>query len=151
MNRKKPKADVCKGCKKPTSLIYKEIEGDKVSCINMCNDCPLKQKLIPPDSKDQINMSCICCETSFTHIKTEGFIGCEECYQRFGKELKAIVSMEPLSEFQDPNKSNPQEMMILKKALEAAIENELYEEAARLRDLIKTAKEGTCLENSPLS
>lgn len=107
--------------------------------------------LIEEEKKEKV---CSVCGTKFKDFEKRGFLGCSECYRTFKEELRPILlnlhgnvkhvgkkrgekfSFESIYE---------SEIKRLKKELEYAVEEERYEDAAKIRDkineLLKNAKD----------
>jgi len=96
-------------------------------------------------------MQCSRCGLSYEDFRKIGRLGCSECYTSFAKYLGPLlkrihgagqhVGKMPLT-YAEPaaprgQKSRPIDIVGLKAKLQQAIENEDFEEAARLRDAIK--------------
>ena len=89
--------------------------------------------------------SCPACGAGFADIRREGKVCCPECYQTFSAELESVVrslhgkathtGRAPVALRAQRDKQN--RMSTLRRALQEAITQERYEDAARLRDEIK--------------
>jgi len=90
-------------------------------------------------------LSCSVCGYSFSNFKKSSMLGCSTCYNVFEPELLGIFGkLQPGTRHIGKipkNKSNAitknLELTNLKSKLQAAISNEEYEEAAKIRDLIR--------------
>lgn len=90
------------------------------------------------------DITCNFCNTSFDEYKKTGKLGCGKCYSTFRKQLKPIIEgiygysehigKFPKNEFKDTEIVRTVEQ--LKEKLNMAIQEEEYEEAAKLRDEI---------------
>ena len=90
--------------------------------------------------------ACASCGMTYDDFRKVGRLGCAECYVTFKRSLGSLlkrihgspihVGKSPVRLLK-PSKIAKSEMMELKKKLEKAIENEAFEEAARLRDHIR--------------
>lgn len=90
------------------------------------------------------DITCNFCNTSFDEYKKTGKLGCGKCYSTFRKQLKPIIEgiygyLEhigkfPKNEFKDTEIVKTVEQ--LKEKLNMAIQEEEYEQAAKLRDEI---------------
>lgn len=104
---------------------------------------------------------CSTCGSSFSDIVNSGHLGCSDCYDRFSDRLepsirkihgktKHIGKFISYDEKEEPKKVNkkeekkPQisELDSLKQQLQAAIDEQRFEDAAVLRDKIKDLTEG---------
>ncbi len=106
-----------------------------------------------PDTDDQI-VTCDRCGMSYDEFAATGRFGCAGCYQSFqkqlGKTLKGIQGADvhtgkrpkglTVAAQPDKTKLDISEIEMLSIRLQEAIEKEEFEEAARLRDIIKQMK-----------
>ncbi|WP_455544432.1 UvrB/UvrC motif-containing protein [Intestinibacter sp.] len=118
----------------------REIEGRDVveGVIESDNIEPLQ------DNNQKVDITCSVCNTSFEEYKKTGKLGCSKCYSTFEEQLKPIiegiygysehVGKFPKNEFTDTEVIRTVEQ--LKQQLNIAIQEEEYEQAARLRDEI---------------
>ncbi|MCL2362662.1 MAG: UvrB/UvrC motif-containing protein [Defluviitaleaceae bacterium] len=89
---------------------------------------------------------CGVCGLSYDQFKTTGKLGCEGCYQSFPKEIVALfknVQNSSRHEGKYPKRSGAQilqrrEVDKLRTNLQQAVDEENYEEAARIRDQIRS-------------
>ncbi|HEX2579208.1 MAG TPA: UvrB/UvrC motif-containing protein [Rhabdochlamydiaceae bacterium] len=153
----------CSECKRPAKIIYKEILGDTINCTQMCIDCPILQvKLHGEARKTDNKASQICCNncgTSLESVQTGQPVGCTECYAVFSDflvgEIIAAGAIPPaLQKKQATERSQAihigkspdktvditlsSRLASLNEALNDALKRENYEQAALLRDQIKT-------------
>ena len=88
---------------------------------------------------------CTDCALTYEEFKSMGKLGCEACYQAFPKEIVALfknVQGSTHHEGKFPKRSGEQirrhrEVDKLRISLKKAVDEENYEEAARLRDQIR--------------
>ena len=88
---------------------------------------------------------CPNCGMSYNDFMHSGKIGCSICYETFGKRLEPLLRRIHGSSVHSgkiPHRSGgeievKQRISVLRKALEAHVVNEEYEQAAQLRDQIK--------------
>lgn len=103
-----------------------------------------------PFSKDEepVTVKCPACGLSYADFKKVGRLGCAECYNVFRKYLAPLLKRIHGSNQhigKSPQKIKPTGKVYKKKAdaqelknqLQAAVQREDFEEAARLRDAIK--------------
>ena len=89
---------------------------------------------------------CKVCALTYEQFKSIGKLGCEACYQAFPKEIEALfknVQGSTHHEGKFPKRSGStalqqREVGKLRSILKKAVEEENYEEAAKLRDQIKS-------------
>ena len=153
----------CSECKRPVKIVYKEIIGSTITCTDMCDDCPLlKAKLqgdIPTSKNNEGSLCCGVCGTSLESVKMGQPLGCAECYTVFAeyiiKRLIDIIGI-PLalrkkaqtqklqtlhigrSPQQPGSPALSSKLAALNEALNDALKKENYEQAASIRDQIKT-------------
>lgn len=101
------------------------------------------------------DITCNFCNTSFDEYKKTGKLGCGKCYSTFRKQLKPIIEgiygySEHIGKF-PKNESKDTEIVRtveqLKEKLNMAIQEEEYEQAAKLRDEILQLEVMICRRN----
>ena len=154
---------LCENCKKNLAVVrVQEYNGNGYSEKNLCLECAnlegypnslsfqhMFQNLFNTTPTTSI-LRCKGCGLTYNELKNEGKLGCHLCYETFenviNQSLKNIHgSLEHTGKI--PEKTGTalkkkKEIQTLKKNLALAIEKEEYEEAARLRDLIKAINGG---------
>ena len=153
----------CGECKRKAQIIYKEVVGDQVTITEMCEECPvLKAKLHGdkgfPNEKES-SLCCGRCGTTLESVLTGQPLGCSECYVVFEgfviKELiaadgipTALKKREKTQTFhlgRGPRQAGSvalsSKLASLHEALNDALKKENYEQAAYLRDQIKSITE----------
>ncbi|MDU1203180.1 MAG: UvrB/UvrC motif-containing protein [Clostridiales bacterium] len=118
----------------------KEIEDKNVvEGVNGIDNTESSQK-----NEEKVDITCSVCNTSFEEYKKTGKLGCSKCYSTFEKQLKPILEgiygySEHIGKF-PKNKCKDTEVIRtveqLKEQLNIAIQEEEYEQAAKLRDEI---------------
>ncbi len=92
--------------------------------------------------------ACTGCGITFKQFRSVGRLGCPQCYTSFHDDLLPLLESIH-QDFQHVGKCPPQtsantlrhhELVRLRSELKAAVEQEDYEEAARLRDQIQTTE-----------
>lgn len=154
----------CSQCKKKSDVLYKEIEGDKITMTEMCADCPILLRKLHGSSPEQegkdvedkgAGLYCGHCHTPLEAIKMGNPIGCSQCYTIFEdilvseliaenkmpKQMENARRNQPLHIGKTPdnpvNIPSSNRLTTLNEALNEALQQENYEEAAWLRDQIK--------------
>ena len=158
---------LCEKCKiREANVFYTEIvDGDKKNEHHLCSQCAkdLDQytglfdkdfslsKLLSgilgdvfenDENKDYRQIVCPTCNTSYDDFIKNSMFGCKDCFEVFNllinDNIKQIHGNDKhVGIFSDEDK----EIEILKQKLEDAIKIEDFEQAAILRDKIKTIKE----------
>ena len=160
----------CGHCKKPVTVLYKEITGPTVSCTAMCADCPFLEKKLhgqlsaseSPYSGQSSSLCCERCRTSLEGVKMGHPLGCSDCYTVFSEilvqELAATHQIPAHLQKMATSTKNPSlhlghaptecallppshRLTTLNEALNEALKIENYEQAAWIRDQIKTLTE----------
>ena len=98
-----------------------------------------------PAAMRKVPGPCKVCELTYEQFKTGGKLGCEACYQAFPKEIVALfknVQGSTHHEGKFPKRFGTQMRQQravdkLRATLKTAIDDENYEEAARIRDQIR--------------
>lgn len=156
----------CSQCKRPVKVIYKEILSDTIACTEMCTDCPVLQtKLHGEATKTEKKENLLCCGscgTSLESVRMGQPVGCIECYAVFNDFLvgeliaadaippslqKKLASQRSQAIHIGKSPDKPSDITLssrlasLNEALNDALKRENYEQAAWLRDQIKTLTE----------
>lgn len=150
----------CGQCKKGAKVLYKEIVDGKMTIIEMCVDCPILLKKLHgepsemPQGGEGVGLCCGQCHTSLEAVKMGNPMGCPDCYSAFGdlligelieenripKHLASVRRDQPLhigktteGPLEAPSSGR---LSSLNEALNKALQQEKYEEAAWIRDQI---------------
>jgi len=157
---------ICDICAKNEATVHlTEIIDEQMNELHLCEECA-RQKSTEMDqqfglsdllagmaefekptkeAENAVVTKCPNCGLTYTEFKKIGRLGCGECYSAFRKYLIPLlkrihgsthhVGKTPLRIRRPPKKKD--DMQELRQRLQAAIENEAFEEAAGLRDQIK--------------
>lgn len=158
------KPEECGNCKKPATIHLTQIINGKVHKVDLCEDCPFKQNvtdpeafslaefLIQPDGVSggaDVPDSCPECGFKPRDFKKTGRFGCPACYEVFHDMIEPML----VNMHKDVSHSGKvpvkaiervhihQRLQQLEESLQEAIQSENYEEAARLRDVIRDFRE----------
>jgi len=157
----------CSICKeKPATVFLTHIENDKMHKVNLCEDCAKKKGVDNPttfsladadlllglgaaqeitQTAGGVDLKCPRCGFSQADFKKSGRLGCQECYQVFAEGLEGLLktmhkgtrhtgkSPEALRQ----NREQTARLLLLQKKLNKAVEEENFEEAAKVRDEMK--------------
>jgi len=165
----------CSACKKPIAVRYTEIENDQTVETSMCAECPQLQrhlKGIPsPQTKEaeaaEVPAGVVCgdCGTTLESVQVGHALGCSHCYEVFSdaiiSELTARSKIPAaLTQKRRPHslhigrapgeavEINPSLRLIaLNEALDETLKREDYEQAAMIRDQIKSLTESSETES----
>jgi protein arginine kinase activator len=164
--------DICG--KNPATVHLTEIVDDQMNELHLCEECARKKSqdmeqtfglsdllggmadvTKPEKDKEAALVKCPNCGLSYADFKKIGRLGCGECYNAFKKYLVPLLKRIHGS-IQHIGKSPEKFAKGLKKTLDIeelrnklqrAIEQEAFEEAARLRDQIKQLEKKMDEEN----
>lgn len=157
----------CGECKRPIAVCYTQIIGDKMTRTVMCAECPHLEKRLygtikkepSLENAEETSLVCGSCGTTLEEIRTGHELGCPSCYdvfsdvlieelKRSGKISKHLTTNKktmPLHVGRAPGEvseiSPTLKLIALNEALDETLIREDYEQAALLRDQIKTLKE----------
>jgi protein arginine kinase activator len=154
---------LCDNCGEEIAKVhYKEIKDDKTVEFNLCEKCAVEKGLHVSPKKQAFSISnilagmaeevgsstarCQGCGLSYAEFRETGRLGCSECYGAFKEQLKPLLRRIHGSNVHIGKSPQSSEGMIekireiedLKVALRVAIEKEDFENAAEIRDRIKS-------------
>ncbi len=153
---------LCEKCgKRNATVMYTQIVNGKKSSLNICSQCAEGESLFDNFGSllsfgtrhDTERTVCPLCSMTLAEFTHKGRMGCGKCYETFRHQAKTMLqkihgtSVHPTEKTQgeacEPKTpiKEKSELEILKEKLSRAIAEENYEEAAVLRDKIKS-KEG---------
>ncbi|RJQ32097.1 MAG: hypothetical protein C4562_03460 [Actinobacteria bacterium] len=162
---------MCEQChKKVASAWVTKIEGSEVTKFSLCEDClkafslkiSINSQNLPLDSyfnclndkefyPERLSNFKMCpkCQLSFADFMQTGLLGCPNCYQFFGQQLRPLLEeMHGSLEYKGKipvwapvTYVLNTELKALKNELFSLISQENYEAAALIRDKINTVKE----------
>jgi len=160
----------CEKCNKNNATIhFTQVKEGKVVSYNLCQQCAEKigmkgaqfdskqQPAFTPEAKSEVlndlvqskgsdgNDKCPTCGSMLEDIKSNGRLGCGQCYFAFESQMDVLLRRIQASSFHVGKRTSKlddrlysDQLMIreLKKKLNDAVKKENYEEAASLRDEI---------------
>ncbi|MGB9719950.1 MAG: UvrB/UvrC motif-containing protein [bacterium] len=150
---------LCDDCKKkPASIYYKDVSGGQIKELHLCEDCARKkgllidkklspvevlQKMLKNTSHDDDKVICPVCFLSLSEFKKIGRFGCSNCLLVFVPYIKTLIKEVQESEKHIGRKAKSGgrraiEVFKLREELRRALEKEAYEDAAQIRDKLKT-------------
>jgi protein arginine kinase activator len=155
----------CDSCGKPATVHLTRIEqGGRRKEVHLCDACAEQKKVIhkqelnlssilqvligqhvSPETDDLARLACPMCGIRFMEFRTEGRLGCPHDYEVFRRGLRPLLERvhravhhagkKPARQVPPPEAQR--ELLDLRRRLHLAIEREEYEEAARIRDLLR--------------
>ena len=158
----------CQKCTKAATLHITEVLGDEqFEELHLCEECANKYLYEPQQKGSQAQKggdaglaeegeeaalnqrACPRCGIKFVEFRNSGRLGCPHDYQEFREELTPLLENihgETRHCGKTPrrlpqSKQTQSELIQLRNKLKQAINKEDYEEAARLRDRIRTLEE----------
>ena len=157
----------CQRCTKQATLHITEVLGeDRFDEVHLCEDCAKKYLYEPQQKKtakggsagenesdDDIPaaMRCPACGLTFLEFRNHGRFGCPNDYDAFKADLLPLMESvhgEVRHAGKTPRrapraKTSQVELVQLRQQLQTLVNEENYEEAARIRDKIKQIEEAT--------
>lgn len=156
----------CRDCSKPATLHITDIHDGTVQKIHLCEHCAseyLQQPSVTSSdtealleaaaedlpAEEQQEISCPNCGITYQEFRKQGRLGCPHDYVAFASQLLPLIeniheSTQHCGKFpkRAPHASQKQyELIKLRNDLRLSVEKEDYEQAARLRDQIKTMED----------
>jgi protein arginine kinase activator len=159
---------MCQRCSNPATVHLTNIENNQKLEVHLCQKCAEGQQLIKkqelnlpavlqamigqhvgPWTDELARLTCPACGIRYMEFRAAGRLGCPHDYNVFRAGLEPLLNRIHRSERhvgKRPRRAvsleRQAELVELRQNLRAAIESEAYEEAARLRDLLRQ-KEAT--------
>ena len=150
---------LCQNCgKREATTHYHSLINGVVKDKYLCSECAVTEKETSIKENDIYKMltsffndgavpnlktvKCEFCGTSFSDIRRTGKVGCGNCYSVFKEQLTPTLQRihgRTTHIGKHPCNNNEKQDILddLKQQLKTAIEKENYEEAAKIRDLIR--------------
>lgn len=149
---------LCEECgKRPAEVLMTAVVGGQSTTKNLCRECLKKYKAgdlqavlaavlsAMADKNQAPEITCPRCGETYAEFQKSGMLGCAACYQAFRQELTPLITRvqgraqhagrrPPVSEEEQARQSRMEELRAL---MEAAVAEENFEEAARLRDELR--------------
>ena len=159
----------CQSCANAATVHLTDIVDGHKKELHLCQQCAAKRQLLHnqdlnlpailqtlighhlgPLVDELARLTCPACGIKFMEFRAEGRLGCPHDYEAFRVGLKRLLQRIHRSErhvgktprHNIPNPARQAELLELRSQLRRAVEAEAYEEAARLRDLLRQ-KEAT--------
>jgi len=166
--------DVCQS-KEATVFLTQIVEG-KMQKVNLCEGCSKEKGVNDPTGfaladlllglgaaqeieKNPVGNRCPVCGFSQADFKKTGRLGCSACYDAFAEGLSGMLKNMHRGSIHTGKvparlavaRRRSQELSSLQAALEKAVKEEHFEEAASLRDKIRLIELEAAKESSPAS
>jgi protein arginine kinase activator len=159
----------CQLCSKPATVHLTDIVDNQKREVHLCQACAEAQKLVKqqelnlpailqsligqhlgPQTDELARSSCPVCGIGFMEFRAQGRLGCPHDYEVFRHGLAALLHRIHRADRhvgKSPRRQGPSldrllEIAQLRRQLQSAVDAEAYEEAARVRDLLRR-KEAT--------
>lgn len=154
----------CSHCNNPATVHLTQIVNNKIIKVDLCESCAQAKgvtdpegfsladlltnaNLSPESSEPQI--TCPECGLTTADFRRTGRLGCATCYQHFVPLLRPVledmhagsVHKGKVPEIALTRQTSAAELQALENALQRAIAEEAYEDAAKYRDQIKAIKD----------
>jgi protein arginine kinase activator len=152
--------DLCEECKKrKQELRFVEVKDGKRVVRNLCTKCAEKLADALPRAQrgrrkagtvtGETALTCPNCGLTFEEFRRTAKLGCEVCFEAFSEKLDPLLQDLHASAHYTGKPYAPDDQKTglvrriheLKSAMEKAVVDENFEEAARLRDEIKSMEE----------
>jgi protein arginine kinase activator len=160
----------CQFCQKPATIHLTKMVNKHKGEVYLCEACAREKNLLP-DSPQDLNVPAILqlvleqlpspprplagdtvcpeCGTPYAHFRAQGRLGCAHDYEVFRSLLEPLVDKVQNGAVRHVGKAPARHRRRMKQArrveleamLATAVASERYEEAARLRDTIRTLGE----------
>jgi len=158
----------CQYCSNPATVHLTDIVNKKKKELHLCQHCAEKKHLLKDQelnlsaivqtligqhvapSDELARLTCPHCGIKFMEFRAQGRLGCPHDYEVFRDGLAPLLQsfhragrhVGKAPQHRPPDAATLTELAELRKQLRQAVEAEAYEEAARLRDLLRQ-KEAT--------
>lgn len=163
----------CQACHKQAATVHQidiSPQGEKKE-RHLCEACSQNEGVIPkPLTASQslelitgfvlnkagvqelAELTCPKCKTTFVEFRNTGLLGCPHDYEVFEKALTPLIErahagsrhhIGKAPHRRETPRSAEGDLLRLKRELDRAVDNERYEEAARLRDRIRVLEEAS--------
>jgi len=158
----------CQRCSNPATVHLTNIENNKKLEVHLCQKCAEAQQLmkkqelnlpavlqaligqhVGPWTDELARLTCPACGIGYMEFRAAGRLGCPHDYNVFRAGLEPLLNRIHRSQRhvgKRPRRAvsleKQAELVELRQSLRIAVESEAYEEAARLRDLLRQ-KEAT--------
>lgn len=154
---------LCSKCNKNTATVhYQEIINGEKTEYDLCQECANKMKLpvfgtfnldplwLTPKLFQETKVSCPRCGLTLREFSEEGKFGCQECYQAFSDQVPSLLKRihgHSRHIGKIPKRGGgalriKTQLQSLRNQMNQAVQEQNFEQAAKLRDEIKRLEEG---------
>jgi protein arginine kinase activator len=155
----------CQMCENPATVHLTDIGAGQKRELHLCAGCAKARGLVPEQPGGQLNLkallslltggafgggtdkkaarraeTCAVCGLSLSEFKAHGRFGCEHDYEALRAAIEPLLERVHRATAHRGKAPRAVRVRAWKQQLQAAIDAENYEEAARLRDLIRKAE-----------
>ena len=138
VNGKSATRHLCREC-------LKKVQAGDLQAVLAAIQSTMAGKALEETEAETPAIVCPRCGETYAEFKKTGMLGCADCYQAFRKELTPVITKvqgrtqhagrrPPVSEEEQARQTRMEE---LRNLMEAAVAEENFEEAARLRDELR--------------
>ena len=154
----------CEACGNAATVHLTDLVKGQKKTMHLCQECAEKQQIlknqelnlsailqtvigphIGPVTEELARLTCPTCGIKYMEFKAVGRLGCPQDYEIFRGALEPLLvrihrsarHVGKVPPHAVKNAARQMELMQLRQQLRQAVDSEAYEEAARLRDLIK--------------
>ena len=154
----------CSHCNKPATVHLTQIVNNKIIKVDLCEDCAQEKGVADPEGfsladllnktslvpdRGDVHLKCPECGLTTADFRRTGRLGCAACYHTFAplvrpvlEEMHAGVEHKGKApEIVFTRQHSKAEIETLENALQRAIAEEAYEDAAKFRDQIQSIKD----------
>lgn len=149
---------MCQRCEeREATVVITTVSGQNQQVTQLCQACAnvvsgaggvaiTIQKMT--EGNRATTVACPSCGKSFAEFRKSGLFGCEACYEAFETHLEPLFRRVQGATEHEENQSSEVSVEAavsveaLKKALQEAVKNEAFEEAAALRDQLRQRSPG---------
>ena len=153
------KCEICE--QNEATVLFKQVVEGSVREMRVCMDCAQKNGFdlqspmaltdflfglgtTPPREEDVRECRCACCGMTLSDFRKTSRLGCARCYETFAEEFSPmLLSMHRGNRHEGKVPAGARataELESMERAMERAVVSQDFEEAARLRDLIREVK-----------
>jgi len=147
VNKKKREAHLCEECARERNLLP-DPPGPQIDLTALMNMLMTPFKASKREESAPVDPNCPACGLTYAAFKAEGRFGCAHDYDAFHEVLEPLLERVHRATEHDGKQPltlrRAAELETLKDRMKSAVATEDYEQAARLRDLIRQKEaEGT--------